>query len=66
MKAKRNDGKIVTLRIGEAICGYCFRWIKIELKDRQILCSKSKWERQMAAKWLDHLLTCRLSGTLKK
>lgn len=27
--AKRTDGKIVTLRPGEAVCGFGFYWVKI-------------------------------------
>ncbi len=62
MQAKRSDGKIVALRIGEPVCGYGFSWVKIEPKDKAIIYSKSKVERKMAAAWLDHILGQRLSA----
>lgn len=54
--AKRCDGKVVTLRPGQALCGFSFSWVRIEGGCPSE--SRIEWEAFRA--WLEHLLTCKL------
>lgn len=59
MIAENNNGEIVTLHPGEAVCGYSFRWVKIEPADLKYA-RGSELAQKAFEEWLRHILFVRL------